>query len=1241
MFKTVCPHCSQEYTLDDALLGKTASCKRCRNIFTLERNQSTKLVRSSQTQPNEDSGFDLQPNPDPTKHVREEPRQQIPNPKFEKRFSPESGIWNIGDVVLGVYEVKPIAPDIPFAEGGVGVVHRVYHREWDRDLAVKSPKPQVFQTENGKQSYEKEAQTWIELGLHPNIVTCYLVRRISNIPRLFAEFVPDGSLRDWIRDGRLYEGGHEASLLRILNIATQFAWGLEHAHRQKLLHLDVKPANVMMAGQTAKVTDFGLAQGIADLQDSQQYSQPSNQPPQQNYAGNTSVAEIGASGMTPGYCSPEQYYSFLFAQRQEFDKMPKITFQSDIWSWAVSVLAMFHGRPPCKKGGQTARKVFEIYLQGTPDKKNLKMPEPVIELMFRCFEEEPQKRPDSMACVADELTKIYREISGVAFPRSRPINATWTPESINNRAASMLDLNKPVEAAQLLDQASALQPWHPEVTYNQTLLAWRTARLTDLAAIERIETLVKTRPQSSSALYALGLAQRERGNPPSAIDAFENAITLESREEIRRALLATEKIVSKNARCLERITVARGMEDEIMIDERGECILLPNTEQTFDLRETATGRIRHSFNPPNEKRKQQFPDRIALSEDLLWELVRGEKPGTVLMKRVGQTPPTSCFRLIGWKRYFGRKEGHTLRELITRSEIAWIGEIKENRVDLFDKETKKKIGDLFGHEDIVTALTFSADGRFALSGSSDRTMRLWELPSGRCLRTFTSLGGAVDAVHFGCNNRFALSLIAGGSLRLWDISILCENRTLFRAPLLLSHIASAEEIGRQQSVMNQYCEEIRQNIIESNFDAVIRTVAKARVLAGWESSRKLLETEGVWDVLKRHTVRESLEDVLCTHTFVGHQDTVSAISISPDSHLIASAGRDTTIRIWNLNEQKCTGVLEGHSDWVRSVEMTMDAKFLVSGSWDMTVRVWNIGSGQCVRKFDEKIKSLTKIALNPHGRLVAIANGTGSVVLWDVLTDEIKGRFLAHSGSVNSIRFNRNGHYLITGGDDNIVAIWKLGSEEPVWTINVHKSPVTAAVLSTDFTKLVSADREGRIVVWNLQENKMDFELLGHFGDVTGLELLADNRFFLSSAKDTTIRLEGVQNRSIQRVIEGHSSPVLAMALDVTGRHFVTGCEDAVVRVWDLYWNYKFPGWSPMTPEAETILKMLLSLYSPDVEGCETPQVDAAILKRITLEMEYRGFGMILPEERKQTITRLLNTWEPPNTYKPQSITRF
>jgi hypothetical protein len=82
MFKAVCPHCSLEYTLDDSLLGKTANCKRCRNVFMLTQYQTPQSSRYTFIE--DDSSFELQPNP--IKIVQEEPRQQIPNPKIEKRF---------------------------------------------------------------------------------------------------------------------------------------------------------------------------------------------------------------------------------------------------------------------------------------------------------------------------------------------------------------------------------------------------------------------------------------------------------------------------------------------------------------------------------------------------------------------------------------------------------------------------------------------------------------------------------------------------------------------------------------------------------------------------------------------------------------------------------------------------------------------------------------------------------------------------------------------------------------------------------------------------------------------------------------------------------------------------------------------------------------------------------------------------------------------------------------------------
>ncbi|MDH5639032.1 MAG: protein kinase, partial [Nitrospinota bacterium] len=141
--------------------------------------------------------------------------------------------WETGDVILDLYEVTGL-----LGEGGMGKVYKVLHRNWNIDLAVKSPKPSELEKAGGVETFEEEAETWVNLGLHPNTVSCYYVRRLGGIPRVFAEYVDGGSMQDWIKDGRLSDIGG------MLDVAIQFAWGLDYSHERGLVHQDIKPANV-------------------------------------------------------------------------------------------------------------------------------------------------------------------------------------------------------------------------------------------------------------------------------------------------------------------------------------------------------------------------------------------------------------------------------------------------------------------------------------------------------------------------------------------------------------------------------------------------------------------------------------------------------------------------------------------------------------------------------------------------------------------------------------------------------------------------------------------------------------------------------------------------------------------------------------------------------------------------------------------------------------------------------------
>ncbi|GHO70759.1 hypothetical protein KSC_096510 [Ktedonobacter sp. SOSP1-52] len=252
--------------------------------------------------------------------------QTEPGPAKEKQTEKSApGLWKIGDVLLDQYEVIS-----KLGEGGMGTVYKAHFRAANRDLALKSPRPTIFAGAGGKEDFIREAETWVKLKEHPHLVTCYFVLMIDDIPCIFADYIDGGSLREWIRQRKLYEGGPERALERILDVAIQFAWGLHAAHEQGLVHQDVKPANVMMtADGLAKVTDFGLARA-------------------RMLAGEEHISEsilVSSGGMTPAYCSPEQ------ASKQ------KLSHKTDIWSWGVSVLEMFVGKVTWMVGA-TAREAL-------------------------------------------------------------------------------------------------------------------------------------------------------------------------------------------------------------------------------------------------------------------------------------------------------------------------------------------------------------------------------------------------------------------------------------------------------------------------------------------------------------------------------------------------------------------------------------------------------------------------------------------------------------------------------------------------------------------------------------------------------------------------------------------------------------------------------------------------------------------------------------------------------------------
>ncbi|MCU0242944.1 MAG: protein kinase [Vicinamibacteria bacterium] len=388
--------------------------------------------------------------------------------------------WNVGDVVLDLYEIVSL-----LGQGGMGRVYRARHRGWGIDLAIKTPLAEVLQAVGGAENFEREAETWVNLGLHPHIVSCYYIRRVDGLPRVFAELVDGGSLHDWIKQRRLQR------IDQMLDVAIQFAWGLHYAHEQGLVHQDVKPANVLLtADGVLKVTDFGLARakiGPAGLG---------------TQAGGT-VSVPGAGAGTLGYMAPEQ------------GGRAPLTRRTDLWGWAVSVLEMFIGRRTWEFGLAAPEVLADFLARGGKSVGLPAMPKGLADLLQRCFAVDPDRRPHTMWDAAAALYAIYEEAAAVPYPRPEPTAGRDTADSLSNRAVSMLDLGRAGEAETLWQRALATQPHHLEATYNSAVHHWTGGRIGDDELLNRIQEALKTETPSARTQHLLGrlhlyLGQTER-----------------------------------------------------------------------------------------------------------------------------------------------------------------------------------------------------------------------------------------------------------------------------------------------------------------------------------------------------------------------------------------------------------------------------------------------------------------------------------------------------------------------------------------------------------------------------------------------------------------------------------------------------------------------------------------------------------------------------------------------------------
>ncbi|RBP51278.1 serine/threonine-protein kinase [Arenicella xantha] len=270
---------------------------------------------------------------------------------------------------LGRYQISR-----PLGRGGMGIVYLAQDTELARDVAIKCFSLDANQRDLTTR-LKQEAVLLAKLN-HPNVIQLYDVVEDNETLGLVMEFADGTTLRQTLKE-------QPPTLHTALSYLAQIANGLQQAHKAGIIHCDLKLDNILMAGQTPKISDFGIAQARRDHAD---------QP-------RTNSQQVTGSSYS---ASPEQ------AQGLPLD------FRTDVFSFGVLAYQVLSGRHPFGKTLDQREMLERIVNQrfelNTVDRHN--WPIALQALITELLEKQPQNRPSNMAKVAQQLQEIQRSLDG-------------------------------------------------------------------------------------------------------------------------------------------------------------------------------------------------------------------------------------------------------------------------------------------------------------------------------------------------------------------------------------------------------------------------------------------------------------------------------------------------------------------------------------------------------------------------------------------------------------------------------------------------------------------------------------------------------------------------------------------------------------------------------------------------------------------------------------------------------------
>jgi len=493
-----------------------------------------------------------------------------------------------------------------------------------------------------------------------------------------------------------------------------------------------------------------------------------------------------------------------------------------------------------------------------------------------------------------------------------------------------------------------------------------------------------------------------------------------------------------------------------------------------------------------------------------------------------------------------------------------------------------------GHSLGVACTAFAPDGTWVASGAADNSIVIWQLPSGRHLRTLAGHNGPIRSVAISANGEWLASGSNDRAIKVWNVATGTETFTLTGHTGSINSLAFSPDGEWLVSGSSDKSIRIWNPATGKQLQSLDNQPDEVNVLTFSKSGDFLASSAGkeirLWDVKKWKDPR----------ILRRHNATVTAVAFSNDGNSIASGSADGTVLVWRRGSDREQFALRSNSSSVNALSFGLegslislhsdggleswdpsngqkrsafagdrdaqaivfasfssDAAMLAFGLGERSLRLRSTATGKVVSSLENHVTGINAVAFSSDGRWFAAAANDSAIRIWQVATGRELPRLSCDMGYLNTIAFSPDNQLLAAGSNSGMIKVWDLSTAQVAYSLPRQGGGVNIVAFSPDGKTLAAGGIDNKVEIWELESKRVRF-LTGHSEEITTLAFIESGKKLISAGSDKTIRLWNVNSGEAISSFDNQAAEVNAISVSPDGQLLAAANVDTTVRLWKI-----------------------------------------------------------------------------------------